>query len=265
MQVLYCFPKGKFKVLTMSYDDGKTSDRKLVEIFNRYGIKGTFHLNSGLFGDPGRIPAKEVKELYHGHEVSAHSLTHPTIARCPKEMIAKELIADRVNLEEIVEYPVRGLSYPNGSHHQQIRELLPHLGFEYARTIDETQCFGLPEDFFRWQATCHHNHRLLELGQTFVNLYKKQYLYMMYVWGHSYEFDQDDNWDVIESFCKLTGGRDDTWYATNIEIVDYIQAVQRLKFSASMQFAFNPSSQSVWLYADNKLIEAKGGEQTTLV
>ena len=42
-----CFPGGKHKVLTMSYDDGRDSDVRLVGIFNQYGIKGTFHLNSG--------------------------------------------------------------------------------------------------------------------------------------------------------------------------------------------------------------------------
>ena len=46
--IFICFPEGKHKVLTMSYDDGRVEDRRLVGIFNRYGIKGTFHLNSGL-------------------------------------------------------------------------------------------------------------------------------------------------------------------------------------------------------------------------
>ena len=42
MKVIYiCFPEGKHKVLTMSYDDGKLADRRLVSIFNHYGIKGT--------------------------------------------------------------------------------------------------------------------------------------------------------------------------------------------------------------------------------
>ena len=57
MKVIYiCFPEGKHKVLTMSYDDGKLADRRLVSIFNHYGIKGTFHLNSGMHG-PERIPS----------------------------------------------------------------------------------------------------------------------------------------------------------------------------------------------------------------
>ena len=39
-----CFPGGKHKVLTMSYDDGKLEDRRLVSIFNKYGIKGWTHV-----------------------------------------------------------------------------------------------------------------------------------------------------------------------------------------------------------------------------
>lgn len=265
MQVLKCFPGGKFKVLTMSYDDGRTADRKLVEIFNKYGIKGTFHLNSGLLDQPGRIGPDEIKDLYQGHEVSCHTSTHPTIARCPKEQIAQELLLDRIKLEEIVGYPVRGLSYPNGSHNKQIRELLPHLGFEYARVVETTKGFGFPEDWFQWKATCHHNHNLMELGQQFINLHKKQYLYMMYVWGHSYEFDNDNNWDLMENFCSLVGNREDIWYATNIQIVDYFNALDQLKFAANMKFVYNPSASSVWLSVGGEIVEVKGGQLVELM
>ncbi|WP_154669610.1 hypothetical protein [Paenibacillus alginolyticus] len=44
-KIMLVFPHGKHKVLTMSYDDGKTANNRRVEIFNKYGIKGTFHLN----------------------------------------------------------------------------------------------------------------------------------------------------------------------------------------------------------------------------
>jgi hypothetical protein len=39
----------------MSYDDGRTQDRRLVALFNRFGIRGTFHLNSGFLGDERHI------------------------------------------------------------------------------------------------------------------------------------------------------------------------------------------------------------------
>mgnify|MGYP001099385429 CR=1 FL=1 len=264
VQIFKCFPEGKFKALTMSYDDGRTADRKLIEIFNRYGIKGTFHLNSGLLDHPDRIGADEIKDLYKNHEVSAHTSTHPTIARCPKEQIVHELLDDRMKLEDIVGYPVRGLSYPNGSHNRQIRDLLPPLGFEYARVVEETRGFGLPEDVFQWRATCHHNRNLLEHGRRFVDLHKKQYLYLMYVWGHSYEFDNDQNWDLMENFCKLVGNKEDIWYAANIEIIDYLHICNQLKFTASMKFVYNPSANSAWLSVDGKIIEVKGGQKVQL-
>ena len=114
-RVYCCFPGGKHKALTMSYDDGRTQDRRLVDIFNRNGIKGTFHLNSGLFERGDRVLPEEISSLYAGHEVACHTVTHPTIARCPLPEVAQEVLEDRKFLEERTGYPVRGLSYPNGS------------------------------------------------------------------------------------------------------------------------------------------------------
>lgn len=248
----------------MSYDDGKLEDKRLVDIFNKNGIKGTFHINSGLFGDNVRIQASEIKALYNGHEVAAHTLTHPTIARCPKEQIVQQILEDRRNLENIVGYTVRGLSYPNGSYNTQIKSLLPHLGIEYSRVVGSSKNFALPEDLFEWQATCHHNTDLMKLAESFGDLHKKQYLYMMYVWGHSYEFTQDNNWELIEEFCEYISNRDDIWYATNIEIVDYLKAMDNLKFSSACDFVYNPSAMTVWLSIDGEIVEVKGGTQKQL-
>ncbi|GIO87413.1 polysaccharide deacetylase [Paenibacillus faecis] len=262
--IYYCFPEGKHKALTLSYDDGRRADERLVGMFNRYGIRGTFHLNSGLLGQEDRIGAEEVAALYRGHEVSVHTVTHPTMARCPMEQIVAEILDDRKNLERLLKVPVRGMSYPNGSYSKEIVDLLPHLGIEYARTVRTHGGFGLPEDWLRWEATCHHKDRLIERAESFVSLHKKQYLYLMYVWGHSYEFDLDNNWELMERFCELTGGRDDIWYATNIEIVDYMKACQWLKFSASREFVHNPGAASVWLSVDGRVVEVPGGRQVEL-
>lgn len=262
--IYHCFPGGKHKVLTMSYDDGREEDRRLVSIFNQYGIKGTFHINSGITNDPKRIPSSEWKSLYEGHEVSCHTLTHPTIERCPMEQVVRQILDDREELERIMGYTVRGLSYPNGSYSKEIMEVLPKLGIKYARVVGNSDNFAMPADYLEWKSTCHHNHRLLELGQQFVELSKTQYLYMMYVWGHSYEFTNQNNWELMEEFCKLTGGRDDIWYATNIMIVDYMEALQRLHFASDLSFVYNPSFQSVWLNAGGEIIEVKGGEQREL-
>jgi hypothetical protein len=261
--IYICYPEGKHKVLTMSYDDGKLEDRKLISIFNRYGIKGSFHLNSGLDGEQ-YIPSSEYIELYRGHEVSAHTSTHPTISRSPIEQVALQVLKDRKELEEIMGYPVRGLSYPNGSYSEPIKKLLPSIGIRYARIVGNSDGFALPSDYYEWKATCHHNHNLLQLGKEFCSLFKTQYLYMMYVWGHSYEFTIDNNWELMEKFCELVGGREDIWYATNIEIVDYMEAADRLRFTVGGDKVYNPSYDSVWISVNGKVLEIKGGTSVTL-
>ena len=66
-KIYKAFPGGKHKVLTFSYDDGKLEDRRLVEIFNKNGLRGTFNLNTGIDQPDIRIPKDEWKELYAGH------------------------------------------------------------------------------------------------------------------------------------------------------------------------------------------------------
>ena len=54
-KIYKAFPGGKHKVLTFSYDDGKLEDRRLVEIFNKNGLRGTFNLNTVSRKTNGRI------------------------------------------------------------------------------------------------------------------------------------------------------------------------------------------------------------------
>ncbi len=43
------FPGGRKKALTLSYDDGVEQDRRLMQIMDAHGLKGTFNLNSGEY------------------------------------------------------------------------------------------------------------------------------------------------------------------------------------------------------------------------
>jgi hypothetical protein len=132
---------------------------------------------------------------------------------------------------------------------------------EYARIVGDTDDFGIPEDLLMWRSTCHHNHKLMENAKRFAEASKSQYLYLMYVWGHSYEFSMHQNWSLIEEFCRYIGGREDIWYATNLEIVDYMKLLDNLKFSAARDMVYNPSSQSAWISIHGQIHEVKGGTQ----
>ncbi len=261
-RVTYLFPGGVSKALTMSYDDGVIEDRRLIEIFNRNGIKGSFHLNASSLGNPGKIAPEEVAHLYAGHEVSCHSFTHPFLERCPNPAVLNEVLEDRKRLEELVGYPVRGMSYPMGTYNTDVKKILQAAGIVYSRNVKNTHRFGLPDDWLEWAPTCHHRENILEKAEAFKN--SKHAFSLFYVWGHSYEFDMinspENNWDIMEEFCAGMAHLPDVWYASNIEIYDYITALKRLEFSVNCDIVRNPSTVSLWINVSGQAIEIKPGE-----
>lgn len=264
------FPQGRKKALTLSYDDGVMQDKRLVEIFNKYGLKATFNLNSGIQSEENqwinngiiikRINKADILDLYAGHEVAIHSLTHPHLEAMTKEEVKREIFEDKRNLETTFGYIVRGMAYPYGTYNETVLEVLNELGVEYSRTVRQTENFQLPEKPLEWEPTCHHkNPKLMEIAEDFLKSDRNE-LSLLYVWGHSYEFDVDGNWELIEQFGRLVSNKNEIWYASNIDIIDYLNALKNLRLSAEVSMAYNPSAVSVWISANNIVQEIKAGE-----
>ncbi|MBR5743654.1 MAG: polysaccharide deacetylase family protein [Clostridia bacterium] len=261
------YPGGKPYALTMSYDDGRIYDRDLVSIFDRFGVRGSFHLNSGKFDTPGYITSGEVGTLYKNHEVSCHTAHHPFLERLPRAEVLREIGSDKARLEELSGGIVRGMSYPYGTFSSEVIEALRVSGMEYSRTTRATMGFARPADFMLWDPSCHHRDALALLDRFEETLKTRAYAMagsLFYVWGHSYEFNDNGNWDLIETFCRRIGGRPDFWYATNIEIVDYLEAQKALRFSSDLSRVFNPSALSVWILKDDEEIRIDPGETRAL-
>lgn len=273
------YPFGKTKALTMSFDDGKIFDRRLVQIFNTYGIKGTFHLISSRLGRTGYITAEEVSSLYENHEVSLHTHTHPTIAHMPNQQILYEIAENKKILETLTDQVICGMSYPNGSFGENVTEVLKATGVLYSRTTLSTGKYTLPEDFLRWHPTIHYargtaawspniTHSktlLLEKAEEYTQ--RPDWLNdlpLMYVWGHSYELEDNDDWGVMEAFCQYISGFENIWFAQNIQIVDYIHALKMLRFSASCDIVYNPSAIDVWIGVNNQPIKVPAGKTLIL-
>lgn len=263
------FPDWKQHAFTMSYDDGVLQDIRLIEIMNKYGIKGTFNLNSDRIVSDGVVSqylsVEQVRELYttNGMEVALHGLTHATLAMIPTDMCAKEVLLDRVNLEEMTDSIVRGMAYPNASFSDDVITILRQCGIVYGRTTDATYNFTIPLDWFRFNPTCHHNDdKLMNLARSFVEDFKYGQPALFYLWGHSYEFDNDNNWKRIEEFAQYIGNRENIWYATNLQVCDYVTAFRRLVFSMNEKRVYNPSNMDVYFQIDDKGYCVEPGEHT---
>ena len=278
MNFIMRFPNGLRKALTLSYDDGVEQDRQLIPILDKHGIRATFNLNSGCWAPEGTVyPAGQIhrrmtlaqaKDTYDTtrHEVAVHCLTHASLPELSPEQMIHEIFTDRVNLEATFGGLIRGAAYPYGTFSDDAVTALRMCGIRFCRTVISTHDFSIPNDWLRLAATCHHNDPQLDaLCDRFLNDSAPFGSKLFYLWGHSYEFEADNNWERIEKFCERMGGHDDIWYATNIEICDYVDAYRHLIYSANGDTIHNPTSTDVWVEAlGGKLYCVKAGETVKL-
>ncbi len=248
------YPGGRSKAVTFSYDDGVVQDIRLSQIFDKYGLKGTFNINTNSLV-PGkvkwasrRMDEEQTVNLFKGsgHEVAVHTLNHPYLEQLPNNMAAYEVLEDRRRIEDMFGTVCRGMAYPFGftysADSQVTVDILKACGILYARTTSASFSLNFPTDWLRLKPTCHHkSDKLNELADKMLNENCSRTPWLLYVWGHSYEFDDDNNWEIIENFAEKISGRDDIWYATNIEIFEYAEAYKQLKFSCTGDRVFNPT------------------------
>jgi len=279
------FPEGKAKAVTFSYDDGCRDDIRFARTIDRYGIKCTFNINSRLLGNSdtdGRLMLDEIKQylLPGGHEIAVHGALH----KAPGAVSAAEGIQDvlscRLDLEKMFGKIIRGMAYPdsgitrfsNGTSYEMIRQYLIDLGIVYSRTLaGDNNLFLLPTDWHAWMPTAHHNNpQVLEYIDEFVKidadtLYSaSRYPRLFYLWGHSYEFERDCNWELLDTICERLGRKEDIWYATNMEIYEYVKAYDSLVISADGMTIYNPTLVTVWFDVDGTVYKIGSGETVVL-
>ncbi len=226
---------GKKKAVTFSFDDGVTQDIRLIEMFNKYGLKGTFNLNSGFLGLDGtldrngrtvrhdKIAADKIKEVYAGHEVAVHTLTHPNLTELDEKEIIRQVEEDRLRLSEICGYEVVGMAYPCGgvNNDDRVAEIIKNnTGVRYARGLDSTYGFEPQENLLRFKPTVYYIEDCLDrVVDEFLALDASEPS-LLYIWGHSYEMDAEYiSWEKFEEVCKRLSHRDDIFYGTNKEVL----------------------------------------------
>ena len=276
----YCFmrfPQGKAKALTLSYDDGVEQDARLIDLMKKYEIKGTFNVSYGNICPPDRIyeadrfhrpmTLAQLKHVYDwdGVEIALHGCHHPWLERLVSSVAMQEIIEDRLGLEKEFGGVIRGMAYPFGTYNDQVVEILRQSGIRYARTTKSTKQFDMPADWLQLHPTCRHGSpSLMELTDKFIAQKVLQEPKLFYLWGHTFEFDLEDNWNVIEDFFEKMAHREEIWYATNIEIYDYTKAFERLVYSCDGKRVFNPSAIDVWVAYEENILCIPAGKTIDL-
>lgn len=227
---------GKRKAVTFSYDDGVEQDIRLIRLFDRYGLRCTFNLNSGLFGVKGddiregvyiradRLKREDIRAVYENHEVAAHTLTHPNLTGLSDQEIIRQVEKDRIDLSELTGKEVTGMAYPGGgiNYNTRVSQIIrKHTGIRYARTTVLTDSFFRQKNLYEFKPNaCHvmNMDRLFRMGEQFLSSGTDEDR-ILYIWGHSFEFDIGDTWGRFEDFLKMISGQEDVFYGTNSEVL----------------------------------------------
>ena len=249
------FTGGKTKAFVFSTDDGPVQDRRLVALLNKYHLKGTFHLNSNKLNTPNYLKKEELKNLFKGHEVSVHSMNHPGLSGLPPAEIRSEIFGDKLALEKISGRSVRGMAYPFGNYSDEVVEIAKASGMEYARVVDETRNFSLPNDFLRWKPSTHQfgkayyeaknpendQKELASFNNLTADFLRSDTLALYTVWGHSWELgDSDAKWNDLDTCFKQISANKAVISLTMIEVVDYLKAYAQV--SKTDNSISNPSA-----------------------
>lgn len=176
---------GKMKAVTFSYDDGVTQDIRLIEMLDRYGLKATFNLNSELLGKSGsldilgkeishnKIQTNEINEVYKGHEIAAHALTHHDMTEMAADEVIRQVERDRLNLSELSGYGVVEFAYPGKrpNYNSRIAQIIEDgTGIKYARTTVCSSDFSPQRDLYEFHPSVFHRDwkQLYALAERFI-------------------------------------------------------------------------------------------------
>ncbi len=276
------YPEGKTKAVTFSYDDGSKADLRMLEIMEKNGIKGTFNLTSEWIDRENMVTREEVQTLMldRGHEVAVHGTTHKANGLIRPIDGIRETLQCRLDLEQMFDRIIRGMAYQDsgicrfreGTTYEDVKCALQQLDIVYSRTLgNDNNAFELPTDWYAWMPTAHHdNPKVIDYIREFLALNPNEgyisnhYPRLFYLWGHSHELARNGNWDHFEQICELLGGQEDIWYATNIEIHDYVKAYDSLVFSADGSRVYNPTLLTVWFNVEDTLYRIAPGETIRL-
>jgi peptidoglycan/xylan/chitin deacetylase (PgdA/CDA1 family) len=222
-------------------------------IWNYDGVKDVHHINFS-----------EYPRLYDGHEVASHTVRHLHLESLSYLAKKNEIQLDQIYLKALYGYDICGMALPFGSYDDEVVKVLKELNILYCRTTKSTYKFNIPDCLPLLHPTCHFRYKDLDkLTDEFLNAQNDGDM-LFYIWGHSYEFDRNNNWEILEEFCQRASGHEDVWYATNIQICDYVKAYEQLEFNVDNTLVYNPTNTTVWFEADANMYKVEPGQTIQL-
>lgn len=129
-------PKKKtHTVVSLGFDDADASHWRAAQILRKHHMRGTFYINSGDLGQPGKLTAKQVRELAKlGQEIGGHTLNHVRLPDLTALDQRADICADRQALVKL-KIRVTTFAYPFGALNADSRNAARFCGYNAARGV----------------------------------------------------------------------------------------------------------------------------------
>ena len=215
------------KYFLLSFDDGTVHDKRLVALLNRYGIPGTFNLNSGLedfVWNCGELPVRRLKReewpaVYGGHETASHTLTHPPLTELSEEELLRQVGEDCANLRESLGLDEIGFAVPFTQCGEREINILHRSGLvKYIRLSEKGEGFAPPVDPFHISVTALFNEP--DIWDKIGAFEKSELpLSVFALCGHSYEFEANGEWEHMDAVLQRMLAFPGVEFLTTMEFV----------------------------------------------
>ena len=196
------------KYFVFAIDDGTIFDEKVIAIFNKYRIKATFNLNSGLQDfvwykdhlEVRRMKLEDNKNIYNGHEVASHSLTHPYLTSLSDEDIFHEVKEDIDNLRNIFQCDIKTFSFPFDEYDERSINIIKSLGITHIILPSIDDSFRYPVDTYHIKVTSWNiDDALYKIKKFIEDEQAEVFIYL----SHSYDYEYDNSYSKLEELCKI--------------------------------------------------------------
>lgn len=245
----------KKTIFTTSWDDGNKLDLKVLELLDKYNLKGTFYIPKQYILKT--LSDKDILLIDRTQEIGAHTLTHPDLDKLDLPLLEKEIVGSKKYLEDLLNHEVKMFGYPKGRYNKDAKQESIKAGFIGVRGLKkgdgfDFDCFEMPVSlqiypFPLRRRSANKIHWSRFLFQPLINNYwivKKYNLPLksflswnnlarsyfsavvkkggiFHLWGHSWEIEKYKMWNQLEELFKFIYNKSNVLPLTNSQIIEY--------------------------------------------
>jgi peptidoglycan/xylan/chitin deacetylase (PgdA/CDA1 family) len=172
-------------MISLSFDDGwKNQYTRAIPILDKYNLKGTFYIITTmpdymLREGEGRMSTEDIKKLASsGHEIGAHSQTHPHLQFSLPNKIKTEVQGSKKDLENLG-LSIKTFCYPYGRRNWLVDKIVGKSGFLGAR-LAQGGYNTINTNRFHLEAKCLRNFTTFEEVKSWIDNAGEKWLILVF-------------------------------------------------------------------------------------